>query len=242
MNKRITLESAYLLHRRAYRETSFLVELWTLNHGRLSAVARGARKARMLSGLLQPFSPLLVSWSGKSDLVTLTHTEPQAIMHPLRGENLFAGLYLNELLMTFMQRWDAHSRLFHQYDATIQRLQGASLCPSILRSFEKNLLEEMGYAFLPKTHAEAVFVKNCYYRFIPEQGFVSEMDQKEGTRATFLGEHLLAIAQENWYSEAILSDAKRLIRIVMQPLLGTKVLRSRELFSYRNVYREGSDK
>ena len=44
--KRVLLQPAYVLHRRSYRETSFLVELFTPDHGRLTVVARGVRKSK----------------------------------------------------------------------------------------------------------------------------------------------------------------------------------------------------
>src|SRR3990167_1032441 len=99
-SKRILLQPAYVLHRRAYRETSFLVELFTQEYGRLTVVARGVRKANSsTTGLLQPFSPLLVSYGGKGELLTLFSVEARKTMLRLQRDALFAGLYLNELLM-----------------------------------------------------------------------------------------------------------------------------------------------
>src|SRR5579864_5526181 len=110
--KRIDLQPACVLHRRPYRETSFLVDLFTPDYGRLTAVAKGARKIKSgIQGLLQPFLPLVVSWTGKGELMTLTHTElaPQQTPCQLRGDCLFAGFYLNELLVCLLQKWDAHT-------------------------------------------------------------------------------------------------------------------------------------
>jgi DNA repair protein RecO (recombination protein O) len=39
-------QPAYVLHARPYRETSLLLELLTLNDGRVGAIARGVRGAR----------------------------------------------------------------------------------------------------------------------------------------------------------------------------------------------------
>src|SRR4051812_48805305 len=107
--KPVLLQPAYVLHRRDYRESSFLVELFALEYGRLTVIARGARKAKsLLPGLLQPFIPLLVSWSGKTELLTLTHAEAHGEIKNLHGDCLFAGFYLNELLMCLLQKWDSH--------------------------------------------------------------------------------------------------------------------------------------
>jgi len=52
------LEAAFVLHRRPYRETSLILDFLTLNHGRLSAVARGAGRAgNRWQAELQPFNP-----------------------------------------------------------------------------------------------------------------------------------------------------------------------------------------
>ena len=96
MNKRILLQPAFVLHRRAYRETSFLVELLTKEHGRFTTIARGVRKAHSATqGLLQPFIPLLVSWAGRGELMTLSQVEVNGEVKSLRGECLCAGFYLN---------------------------------------------------------------------------------------------------------------------------------------------------
>jgi len=233
--KRVLLQPAYVLHRRAYRENSFLVDLFTPEYGRLTVVARGARKARsMTQGLLQPFVPLLVSWAGNGELMTLTQLEGNGAAHYLHGECLFAGLYLNELLMCLLQKWDAHPGLYAAYAKGIEALQGPILQQKILRSFEKYLLEELGYGQLPKNDISLhnTFSKDKYYRFIPEHGFVlSELGAEAQAKATiFSGKSLIAMAKEDWQSNETLQEAKRLTRLVLTPLLGTRPIHSRRLF------------
>lgn len=230
---RVLLSPAYILHRRAYRESSFLIELFTPAHGRLSVIAKGVRKARSAStGLLQPFTPLLVSWSGRSELLTLTHAEPNGSMMRLQGNCLFAGFYLNELLIALLQKWDAHPQLYSVYEKTLVGFQEKRLSQKFLRIFEKQLLEEIGYGFLPKNITSTqTFAPDRYYRFVPEQGFVlSEFGEQVETLTIFLGKNLLAIATEDWQSDEVLQDAKRLIRLIMTPLLGTRQIHSRRLF------------
>jgi DNA repair protein RecO (recombination protein O) len=232
---RVFLQSAYVLHRRAYRETSFLVELFTSDHGRLTVVAHGARQTRSLTqGLLQPFSPLLISWSGRGELMTLTQVEANGQARRLQGECLFAGFYLNELLMCLLQKWDAHPKLYEYYHQAMTALQRDSLEQKILRSFELRLLTELGYGLLWKSDADlqCAFMAEKYYRFVPEQGFiVSEWDGSARTKDDlFSGKSLLAIAKEDWREETSLRDAKRLMRFVFGLLLGEKSLHSRQLF------------
>lgn len=233
--KRVQLQPAYVLHRRSYRETSFLVEIFTPEYGRLTVVARGVRKPKSFAqGLLQPFVPLLVSWSGRHELVALSQVEPNGLANHLRGECLFAGFYLNELLMYLLQKWDAHPVLFDHYVKTLTKLNGDCLEQKFLRSFEKCLLEEIGYGLLPKTQSalQQAFKAQQFYRFIPEHGFViSENTDDVSSTAVFSGNHLLSIAQEDWQNEEVLQAAKRLMRLVLTPLLGTRCIYSRQLFT-----------
>lgn len=229
--KRVLLQPAYILHRRSYRESSFLVDLITPLHGRLTVVARGVRKARSATqGLLQPFVPLLVSWAGNGELVTLAHIEANGEVRQLQGDSLFAGFYLNELLMCLLQKWDAHPALYFLYEKTIAVLQSQGLQEQTLRSFEKTLLEELGYGMLPKSDISLhnTFSPDKYYRFVPEHGFVlSELDDTSAN--VFSGKNLLAIAKEEWQQDS-LRDAKRLTRFVLAPLLGSRPIYSRQLF------------
>lgn len=232
--KRVLLQPAYVLHRRSYRESSFIVDLFTLDYGRMSVIARGVRKSKSSApGILQPFIPLLVSFSGKGELMTLTHVESNGKMTRLHGDCLFAGLYLNELLMFLLEKWDAHSGLYKIYAKSLLALQTVKLEQKILRSFEKYLLEELGYGLLPKseTSLHNTFSPDKYYRFVPEQGFVlSELIGSQAKLNIFSGKSLLAIAKEDWREEESLQDAKRLTRFVLASLLGGRPVYSRQLF------------
>lgn len=222
------LQHAYVLHRRDYQETSLLVELFTKEYGRLSVIAKGARRSRGKGyGLLQPFLPLLVSWSGKSELKTLTYmeTEVNFTLQNLHGERLFAGFYLNELLMYVLQKWDAHPKLYTVYVDTLAVLQmEKELQQKTLRSFEKRLLEEIGYGLFQ------TFLPEEYYRFVPDHGFIIENNvQNTDEKYLFSGKNLVAIAREDWNNEN-LRDAKHLMRAMLAPLLGARTLYSRQLF------------
>src|SRR3990167_4944220 len=250
-SKQVLLQPAYVLHRRAYRETSFLIELFTRDYGRITLVARGVRKTHSgISGLLQPFSPLLVSWAGKGELMTLSYVESMSVATSMSGDGLFVGLYLNELLMYLLQKWDAHVQLFIIYDKTLLALQQwfphftqgqqeqLALQPpkmeqKILRSFEKSLLEELGYGVFPRSNRslQNAFLPDRYYRFIFEQGFIlGDMTEVPHSQSNvFFGKNLLAIANDDWQEEAVLQDAKRLTRLMLASLLGSRQIHSRQL-------------
>jgi DNA repair protein RecO (recombination protein O) len=233
--RRVSLQPAYVLHRRSYRETSFLVEIFTPDYGRLTLTARGARQSKSTAqGLLQPFTPLMVSWAGKGELMSLAEADAHGEVRHLKGDSLFAGFYLNELLMALLERWDAHPSLFKSYDEALVALQAVPLDQHALRNFEKSLLEELGYGLLPKDDAahNAAYLPDKYYRFVPEQGFViSELGEDAKAKSTiFSGKSLLAIANEDWQDEDCMRDAKRLTRFVLAPLLGNRQIHSRKLF------------
>lgn len=231
--KRIDLQPAYVLHRRPYRETSCLLELFTLEHGRVTVLAKGVRKPRSsVQGLLEPFYPLEVSWYGRGELMTLTYVEARGTAAQLRGDCLFAGFYLNELLIRLLEKWDAHPQLFSQYEKALSELQTDSLEEKALRSFEKTLLEELGYGLLPKADAtlQNTFAEEKYYRFTPDQGFIPQ-EGGSSSQQVFSGKNLLAMARENWQDEEVLRDAKRLTRFVLTPLLGARPINSRKLFA-----------
>jgi DNA repair protein RecO (recombination protein O) len=231
--KRVELQPAYVLHRRPYRETSCLLEIFTPEHGRLSVIAKGVRKERSVTqGLLQAFQPLLISWSGKNELMTLLQVETRGAALTLSGECLFAGFYLNELLMCLLQKWDAQPVMYALYEKALRDLQSDTLQQQTLRSFEKGLLEELGYGLLPKS-AEALeraFSPEKYYRFTHDQGLVLCETTEISASAIFSGKTLHAIAKEEWHIEGALRDAKRLTRFVLAPLLGARQIHSRKLF------------
>ena len=148
-------EPAYVLHTYAFRETSFIVEAYSRNHGRVGLVARGARRpGSSLRGLLLPFQPILISWTGSGELRTLTRAEWDGGYAPLSGQALMCGFYLNELLMRLMAREDAHEALFDRYEAALAELQQTDDQPRVLRAFERVLLKELGYAMTLDRDAE----------------------------------------------------------------------------------------
>jgi len=231
----VALQPAFVLHRRPYRETSWIVELFSQDHGRVAVVARGIRKARSRSAaLLQPFMPLLVSWQGKGELQNLSQVEAGAEQPALSGKNLRCGFYLNELLMRLLPKQDPHARLFTVYRQTLENLQGP-VCEKTLRLFEKNLLMEIGYG-LPLWE-EQQFKNEESYRFSAEHGFLpcSALESKSAIMArsgVFSGKTLNALLTENFEDSLCLQEIKRLMRFVLATLLG-RPLESRSLFEYQ---------
>ena len=121
--RRVSLAPAYILHQYAYRDTSRILEVFTVEHGRLSLFARGAAGAKSpLKGVLRPFQRLLMSWSGKSEAGTLVAAEIDGAPTNLRKERLMSGFYLNELLLKLTERWDPHPEIFFSYASCVEAL------------------------------------------------------------------------------------------------------------------------
>ena len=63
-------ESIYVLHTYPFKETSLIAELFSKNYGRISVIAKGARRPRSsLRGMLQSFQLLEATWSGKNEII-----------------------------------------------------------------------------------------------------------------------------------------------------------------------------
>ncbi len=239
---RVSLQPSFLLHSRPYRDGSQLLELFTAEHGCLSAVARGLyRKARggSLRATLQPFRPLLLSFSGRGELQTLTAAEaaPGAVV--LTGERLFSGLYLNELLLRLLHRHDPHPALFARYGDTLQALAGQTAPDIHLRRFELLLLDELGYGF-DLTHdalSHAAIEDGRWYRYHEGAGLAVCAAQDTRLEGRLAGADLLALARGELDTGSVASTAKRLLRQVLAEHLGGHALHSRELFrQFRNTH------
>jgi DNA repair protein RecO (recombination protein O) len=234
---RVFQQPAFVLHTSDYRETSLLVEAYSRNHGRIGLIAKGARRPKTgLRAVLNPFQPLLLSWSGKSDLVTLTAAEPDQSALVLNGEALYCGFYMNELLMRLLHRHDPHERLFDAYQSALVRLQTGGEYDVTLRIFEKHLLQELGYGLVldREVTTNTPIEPDRIYNFLPERGPVpADGGQTDGVKIQ--GRSLLALAAGQFNDAQELREAKRLMRSMLAPHLGERPLYSRELFQRLKV-------
>lgn len=252
-NNQVSHSAAYVLHSRPYRESSAIVEIFSEDHGRGSLVARGVKRPRCrYRGLLQPFQPLLVSWSGQGELATLTAAEEAGPPLPLTGQRLVVGLYINELLMRALQRGDGHNRLYRRYHDVLHRLAthaSLRLTPqqeADLRLFELDLLTELGYGLLLDHEADsgAMVVAEQRYHYHPSRGPLLIDDRPSSFSVAEIevpGKVLLGLAARDLLSCDGLQLAKRLLRRALAYHFGDKPLRSRRLFqSYRSAIKHDS--
>lgn len=232
MSQRVTLEPVFVLHSRPYSNTSLIVEFLTRSNGRLPLLARSARglKSRY-KGKLQPFSPMLASWAGRGELMSLGNVELTSSPFRLEGEALFCGFYLNELLIRLLHRDDPHPDIFESYENTLKNLEISANLAKTLRQFEKRLLDQLGYGLSWQVEAQTQknIIPEGRYQFYSDRGFVPYSGSSENP-LIFSGKNLLAIADENWDDEEVLKAAKKIMRLAIGRHLGDRPLRSRELF------------
>ena len=137
--------NAYVLHRRPYRETSYIVDFFSLEEGRISAVAKGVKNSKSdKKSLLQPFQHLRLQLSGKSDLKNLRHVESVAPSISLTGTALFCAMYVNELTNRIMPQGLASDGVYSAYEAALLALRDEADIEVTLRQLEFALLDEMG--------------------------------------------------------------------------------------------------
>jgi DNA repair protein RecO (recombination protein O) len=229
---RINNESGFILHTYPFKETSVVAEVFTRSHGRVALIARGARRpASALRGLMQPFTPLLLSWFGKSELKTLHAAEWQGGLMAPQGRALMCGFYLNELLLRLLARGDAHELLYDRYLDTLDQLAGEACATDyerILRRFEKNLLSDIGYGATFDVDAEAgqPIDPQARYVFQPERGALRAIGQPG---CPVSGQTLLDLAADRFERPATLTEAKALMRALINHTLGAKPLYTRQL-------------
>ncbi|ATJ82279.1 DNA repair protein RecO [Halomonas beimenensis] len=216
-------QPAYLLHKRPYRETSALVELLTLDHGRVRAVARGVQRPRSRArAALQPFAPLHLTWSGEGDLKRLSLMETQGAAAMLVGEGLLCGLYANELLTRLLPVELPVREVFVHYGAALEALPRPERRAGALRRLEQALLEALdaeprfcgpdGQALDPQTRYVFDPVSRAFH---PGQGGID-------------GRTLKLLASGDRGEPGLAGPAKAVNRAALAPLLGSRPLRSRE--------------
>jgi len=256
---RVHQQAAYVLLNRPYSESSWIVEVFSKEYGRLALMAKGARRIKSrLKGVLLPFQPVLLSWTGKGEIPTLTAAEIKTselnmIEQELRGDQLVCGFYCNELLVYLLHRHDPHPKLFDRYHETIMGLYDPASVANearlaqTLREFEQMMIKETGYevSFSHEADGKTKIDAECYYQFQWGQGFfrslatntkaiegrvIIAMQAEQSTdQKTGLHPNQNVDPYQN-LSEYDMSRGKLLMRDILKQSLGYKKINSRELF------------
>lgn len=239
MQNRVSDQPAFILHRRDYQESSLILELLTQDYGRISLLAKGARKRRDVAHF-QSFNRLAVGWSGRSELKTLTQIESQVVTIP--PHCYLPVFYINELLLFLLAHNDEQHSIFQRYQLLLlefsQLETGSDTTPDdgiepILRNFEMDLLTELGLMpQLTQLGFDQQSVKaGSHYVYDPDSGLQPSGDTTPGR---FRGEDLLQVDQRCWDSTQALRTAKRLLRQIIDFNLRGRQLQSRQLYQQMN--------
>jgi DNA repair protein RecO (recombination protein O) len=231
--RRADHEPGYVLHTYPYMETSLIVEAFTRRFGRVSLLARGARRPRSATrGVLLAFYPLRLGWSGSSELATLMGAEWAGGLRPLHGRGLMCGFYLNELVLRLLPREDPHENLFDAYGDAIGRLSAGEPVAGVLRVFEKRLLAELGYApvFDREAATGAPIEPGGSYAYEPDRGPV------RSSRGDLLvsGRTLLDLAADDYSRAETRDEARYLMRALIGQRLHGQVLHTRSVLMELN--------
>jgi len=236
---RVDREPAFVLHRRAFRETSLTVELLTATHGRVAGVARGARGPRSaLRPLGQPFVPLEVSWVRRGEMATLTGAEPVGRTAVPTGRALWCALYANELLLKLLPRDVEESEVFIAYARLLPALADAAHQSQALRRFEMVLLDALGVAPELDVVGEARIAvdPDGWYRVDPVRGPepvagpASKGQDSSGPEQAVSGDLLRALAAGCELSPEQAAAARRLMRKLIEHQLDGRRLETPRLY------------
>lgn len=232
MKRRAEHEPGFVLHAYPYKETSLIVEAFTRKFGRVGLLARGARRPRsMMRGVLLAFHPLRLTWSASAELGTLLSAEWGGGQATLPGPGLMCGFYINELLLRLLPRDDPHEALFDAYGVALSRLAAGEPQAPVLRSFERRMLGELGYApVLDRDAASGAEIQPAkHYAYEAERGPV-ETSRTNG-ESVISGSTLLDMAADNYDNARTREESRRLMRVLIGERLGGQTLHTRAVLS-----------
>jgi DNA repair protein RecO (recombination protein O) len=234
MKRRAEHEPGYVLHTYPYKETSLIVEAFTRRFGRVAMLARGARRPRSaMRGVLLSFHPLRLSWS-LGELGNLIGAEWAGALRALGGRGLMCGFYLNELVLRLLPRDDPHEALFDAYSHALVQLADPGSPSPILRSFERRLLVELGYApLLERDAASRPIDPEQSYVYEPERGPVAVNGSFSGT-LVISGQTLLDVARDDYGRPQTREEARALMRALIEERLHGQVLHTRAVLMELN--------
>jgi len=235
--KRVNLEPAFVLHTRAFKETSLLVDLFTKNLGRINVVANGARKPKSpLRSVLTPTSLFAVSFSGKTELKNLNACEllnHYSLSMPVSFNSI---VYVNELLIKATEKEDPHEEIFTEYQLLCEGLSEKKERIEIevlLRSFELVLLQELGYGIdlsFESISGNQIKPKDKYM-FDPSLGFTKVQNDSINSNGIFLGKDILNFSTGDLTEEDSRLASKKIMRLALDHHLGNKSLNIRKYLS-----------
>lgn len=237
--QRVSLQPAYVLHARDFRDSSMIVDFLTPEYGRVSLVVKGVKGARSnRRALVQPFRSLLVSWQGRGSLQNLTAVEESGRAMSLQGMHQICGYYITELLHRLLSQGEVTVELFALYDQCVRELEQKNTVEPLLRKFELSLLQSLGLLadLTLCIDDDSTVSPEMTYFFEPEAGLRMAGVAHRAVAAKASGSTLLALDKQDFSSPQVLRESKGFLRAILRYYLGDKPIKSRELFEvYRKV-------
>ena len=188
-------DECFLLHQRSYGETSIIVEAFTKNHRKMSLIAKGAKKPKSkFFGYLTPFHKLSITYSGRSELKTLTSIDRDLSSQAnTMTKTSYSLLYINELLIKLLPKDATQQDLFLLYEKFLADVRAKKDLELTLRHFELDLLDMLGYGFdydIDIDRNEPIDL-NLNYSFVSEKGF------RRSNNSDFSGKDIFNIKNRN---------------------------------------------
>ncbi len=138
----------FILRNRDYREADRLVTVFTEKHGKISAVARGVKKAKSsLRACTQPFcySELFLRRGKTLDMITQGKTIDFFGRARENMETVMYLLYITEILDKVLPEHQPCPELFAATVRLVQTLEEKGPRPVYLRWFEARVIDQLGF-------------------------------------------------------------------------------------------------
>ncbi len=160
---------AFVLKSRKYNEADSLLVLFSRKLGRISAVAKGSRRAKsqMLAGI-QPFSySHFLLYQGRS-MYTVNQVDTLKTFYPLREDyrRLTYASYIVELIEIEISEEQSHPKLFNLFGKALSLLSDETTeIETLIRSFELQFMTVCGYEpnLFHCTHCQKSKDKKWYF-------------------------------------------------------------------------------
>lgn len=131
-----------------FRESDRIVTLFTLEHGKVRGVAKGAKRStRRFGPALEPFARIRVEMVVREGLSSVRGADVVTLYPGIRGDLYAIGLagYAVELADRYLPDGAPSPRLYRLLTAYLERLDVGETAASDRRFFEANFLNILGY-------------------------------------------------------------------------------------------------
>ena len=118
---KIDYTPCFILHRRNFSESSFILEIFSRDYGRINLIAKGAKKNKKYRGtnfdLYQKYN---ISWISKSELGILTGIDIIRSKTHFIAEKAITAFYINEIILNSQLKTSKYDfRIFQSIDVII---------------------------------------------------------------------------------------------------------------------------